>query len=64
MQIVSDRGCPYMHMSAKKGQGRVLLKFLTDLIYCDSYLLSGILCSIGDRAPVDITSPNLAESHP
>ena len=60
VQSISDRGCPYIHMSVEEGQGRVLLKFLTDLIYCDTFLLSGVICSIGDHDPVDITSPNLA----
>ena len=54
VQSISNRGCPYIHMSVAEGQNRVLLKFLTDLIYCDSILLSSVICSIGDRAPVDI----------
>ena len=62
VQELSDRGCPYMHMTVVEGQGRVLLKFLTDLIYCDTFLLSGVICSIGACAPVDITKSSTISS--
>lgn len=52
VQAISERGCPYVHMRVEEGDGRVLLKFLTDLIYCEIILLSGIIASIG-TAPVD-----------
>ena len=46
-QIAIDRGPAYLHMSVEDGDGRVLLKFLTDLIYCDMILLSCVISAIG-----------------
>ena len=50
VQEISDRGCPYLHLGVEAGDGRVLLKFLTDLLYCDIILFSSIICSIGTRS--------------
>ena len=48
-QRAVDRGPAYLHMSTEEGEGRVLLKFLTDLIYCDMILLSGVISAIGKK---------------
>ena len=46
-QGAADRGPSYLHMSNEDGDGRVLLKFLTDLIYCDMTLVCGVISAIG-----------------
>ena len=46
-QMASDRGPPYLHMTAGDGDGRVVQKFLSELLYSDLTLLSSVVCSIG-----------------
>jgi len=47
LNSAGDRGPSYLHASDEDGHGRELLKFLTDLMYCDLSLLTRILCAIG-----------------
>ena len=56
-QAASDRGPAYSHEDAGDANGRLLLQFLTDLIYCDMTLLSGIICSIGIHYPSTQAEP-------
>ena len=57
-QSASDRGPSYLQMSVKEGDGRVLQKYLTDLLYCDFILLSSVFCSIGTHSTTAKPSSN------